>query len=187
MKGHETQGDTQVITKFRDIPNQLRMVDTRDDSSNVVDKDAAISAIRESGLQLVCMAPDARPPVYKLIDWGKYQYEQSKKTKKQNLANRQKNRGVKEHYFGVAMADHDIDVRIKRIRTHLDEGYDVKIGVKRIRQNLMALPRGRPFQDAMHDENFVLHRVSEILKGDEYDVGKMTAGDRVIMCLIKPA
>lgn len=78
-------------------------------------------------MDLAEIAPKAEPPVAKILDWGKYQYEETKqraKQKKQQRANE-----VKQVRFGLKIGDHDLEVKLKRVRRFLDEGHKVKVSL----------------------------------------------------------
>ncbi len=82
----------------------------------------------ERGLDLVEVAPKARPPVCRIMDYGKYKYEQAKKAKEakknQNVIN------VKEVQLGVKIEDHDFDVKVKMARRFLNDKDKVKVRLK---------------------------------------------------------
>lgn len=81
----------------------------------------------EAGLDLVEVAENASPPVAKIVDWGKYNYQKEKKqqkTKKKSRANE-----LKQMRFGLKIGDHDIDVKLKKVRKFLDQGSKVKLTV----------------------------------------------------------
>jgi translation initiation factor IF-3 len=88
----------------------------------------AVRAAEERGLDLVLMSPNAHPPVCKIMDYGKYKYEQSKKA---NLAKkRQHVIQVKEVKVSSSTDQHDLEVKIKRARKFLEEGNKVKLSVR---------------------------------------------------------
>ena len=80
------------------------------------------------GLDLVEVAPQAKPPVCKIMDYGKYKYEQAKKEKeakkKQNVMN------VKEVQMGVKIEDHDFNVKLKQAQRFLNNKDKVKVRIK---------------------------------------------------------
>jgi translation initiation factor IF-3 len=83
---------------------------------------------RESGLDLVEVNPKAMPPVCKIMDFGRFKYEEKKK---QNEAKkRQKSVELKEVKLRPKTDDHDIDFKVKHVRRFLEEGNKVKITVR---------------------------------------------------------
>ena len=82
----------------------------------------------EADLDLVCVAPNAQPPVCKLLNYGKYRYEQQKKAKESK-----KNQHiveVKEIQLTPQIGQHDVDTKAKAARRFLEEGNKVKVGVR---------------------------------------------------------
>jgi len=88
----------------------------------------AIAKAEEVGLDLVLMSPNAKPPVCKIIDYGKYKYEQSKKAneakKKQHVIQ------IKEVKVRASTDQHDLEVKLKQVRKFLEQGNKVKLSVR---------------------------------------------------------
>jgi len=84
----------------------------------------AMKKARESGLDVVEISPNAVPPVCKLVDYGKFLYEQNKKAHEQKK--HQKSSHIKEVKFRPSTAEHDYQVRKNRIVDFLTDGYKVK-------------------------------------------------------------
>jgi translation initiation factor IF-3 len=84
----------------------------------------ALNKAREWGLDLVEISPTAKPPVCRIMDYGKFKYEEGKKersAKKNKSATK-----VKEIKFHANVGDHDFGVKLRRIREFLGEGHRVK-------------------------------------------------------------
>ena len=84
----------------------------------------AMKAAREQGLDVVEISPNATPPVCKLVDYGKFLYEQNKKAHEQKK--HQKSTHIKEVKFRPATAEHDYQVRKNQIIRFLGDGFKVK-------------------------------------------------------------
>ena len=82
---------------------------------------------QEYGLDLVEISPAANPPVAKIVDWGKFNYQKTKQLQK-NKRN-VKNPDVKQMRFGLKIGDHDLGVKVRKITEFLDAGHKVKITV----------------------------------------------------------
>lgn len=82
----------------------------------------------ETGLDLVEISPGAEPPVCKIMDYGKYRYEQQKKASE--ARKKQKVVEVKELKFRPAIGDHDYQVKMKQARAFLGEGDKVKVTMR---------------------------------------------------------
>lgn len=89
-------------------------------------KDAQATA-DELGLDLVLIAPDAKPPVAKIMDYGKFKYQQEKKQKE--AKKKQKVIVIKEVKFSVKIAENDINYKVKHVIEFLEKGYHVKCRV----------------------------------------------------------
>ncbi len=83
---------------------------------------------RDAEADLVEIAPDAKPPVARIIDFKKFRYEQSKK--EQEARRKTQEVHVKEVRMGPFISGHDLEVRIKRTREFLEEGNRVKLTVR---------------------------------------------------------
>lgn len=97
----------------------------------------ALNIARDQGYDLAEISPSAEPPVCKLLDWGKYLYEQDKQTAKNRK--KQKNIEVKQVRMGLKIGQHDIEVKQKATRKFLDAGNKVKLTV-RFKGREMARP-----------------------------------------------
>jgi len=84
----------------------------------------ALAAARQADLDLVEISPNAKPPVVKIIDWGKYNYQKTKQAKKnQKTAKAQE---LKQIRTGLKISDHDLEVKANKTRKFLEAGSKVK-------------------------------------------------------------
>ena len=87
----------------------------------------ALKAAEEAGLDLVEMSPDANPPVAKIIDWGKYQYQKMKDQQRSKRA--AKASDLKQMRFGLKIGGGDLDVKLRKVRGFLADGHKVRLQV----------------------------------------------------------
>ena len=87
----------------------------------------ALKAAEEAGLDLVEMSPDANPPVAKIIDWGKYQYQKMKDQQRSKRA--AKVSDLKQMRFGLKIGGGDLDVKLRKVRGFLPDGHKVRLQV----------------------------------------------------------
>ena len=85
----------------------------------------ALSKAEEAGLDLVEISPTASPPVAKIVDWGKYQYQQMKQ--QQRNRKNAKVSDIKQMRMGLKIGQHDLEIKLKKIREFLEDGHKVKI------------------------------------------------------------
>ncbi|PIP02546.1 MAG: translation initiation factor IF-3 [Zetaproteobacteria bacterium CG12_big_fil_rev_8_21_14_0_65_54_13] len=104
------------------------VVDTTGEQLGVLSLREAVAAAEANGLDLVLMAAKSNPPVCRIMDYGKYKYEQSKKA---NAAKkRQHVMQIKEVKVRASTDKHDLDVKLKRSIQFLSEGNKVKVTLR---------------------------------------------------------
>jgi translation initiation factor IF-3 len=87
----------------------------------------ALKLAEEAGLDLVEISPNANPPVAKVVDWGKYQYQKMKEAQKNRRSNKQGE--LKQMRFGMKIGQGDLDIKLRKVREFLAEGNKVRIQV----------------------------------------------------------
>ena len=97
------------------------------ESLGIISTDEAMSKANELNLDLVLIAPNAKPPVAKIMDYGKYKYQEEKKLKEQRK--NQVKIVVKEIKLSVKIAEKDVAYKVKHAREFLEKGYHVKFRV----------------------------------------------------------
>lgn len=115
----------------------VRLLDADSRQIGVVSTSEALKIAQQKGYDLAEISPNAEPPVCKLLDWGKYLYEQDKQAAKNRK--KQKNIEVKQIRMGLKIGQHDIEVKQKASRKFLDAGNKVKLTV-RFKGREMARP-----------------------------------------------
>jgi translation initiation factor IF-3 len=104
----------------------------------LISSDEALDIAREKGMDLVLIAADAKPPVCKIMDYGKFKYQQDKK--KKEAKKKQKKIEVKEIKLSVKIAENDVSYKVKHAREFLEAGKHVKFRVF-LRGREMANPQ----------------------------------------------
>lgn len=102
---------------------------TSDDGTNhgIIPTSQALELAEDMGLDLVLIAPDAKPPVAKIMDYGKFRYQQEKK--KKEAKKNQKVIVIKEIKLSVKIAENDINYKVKHAREFIEEGNHVRFRV----------------------------------------------------------
>jgi translation initiation factor IF-3 len=104
---------------------EVRLIGDDGEQIGVIQTDLARERARESGLDLVEVAPNARPPVCRLMDYGKFKYEQRKKLQK--AREKQHRIRIKGIRLRPKTDDHDFQVKVRQARTFLEEGNKVQV------------------------------------------------------------
>lgn len=89
-------------------------------------RDAQMLA-KEQGVDLVEIAANANPPVVKIIDWGKYQYQKMKEEAKNRKKAREKQSELKQMKIGLKISENDLNIKVRKMRGFLDDGDRVKV------------------------------------------------------------
>ena len=105
--------------------SNLRIIDADGTQVGVVSRSEALQMAADRGLDLVEISPNASPPVAKIIDWGKYNYQKTKQLQKSKR--NAKSLEVKQMRFGLKISDHDLGVKLKKVTGFLEAGHKVKI------------------------------------------------------------
>lgn len=106
----------------------VRLVSGTGEQLGIVSIKEALAKAEELGVDLVEIAPQANPPVCKLIDYGKFLYQKEKKAKE--AQKHQKIVEVKEMKFKPKIADHDFSYRAKQMQEFLEKGDKVKVTIR---------------------------------------------------------
>ena len=115
-------------TNERIFASTLRVLDSSGSQIGILPKHEALTLAREQGLDLVEVAPAAKPPVAKLIDFKKFLYQEEKKKREEKK--KAKNSETKEVRLGPFMSDNDLGVMVKRAREFIEDGDKVRLVVK---------------------------------------------------------
>ncbi len=106
----------------------VRLIDEKGEMRGIFNIDEALAIAEEADLDLVNISPNADPPVCKILDYGKYRYEQQKKEK--NAKKNQHVTEIKEIRLSASIEDHDISVKAKSAVKFLNEGDKVKVSLR---------------------------------------------------------
>jgi len=107
---------------------RVRLVDERGGMVGIVGRNEALAMAADAGLDLVEIAPGADPPVCKILDFGKFKYEEQKK--KNEARKKQKIIEVKEIKLRPSIDDHDYQVKMRSMNKFIEEGDKVKVTMR---------------------------------------------------------
>ncbi|MEA5031473.1 MAG: translation initiation factor IF-3 [Sphaerochaeta sp.] len=172
-----------MATKELRINRQIRarevfVIDAEGNQKGVMNAFAAIDLAEQSGLDLVEVSPNANPPVCKILDYGKYRYEQEKRNREAK-----KNQTIvklKEIRMQPKIERHDMEFKTKAVAEFLGEGNKVKISVRFRGRELAHTELGKVVLDA------ILQILTDNEVGYNLDRPAMMEG-RMMSLIISPA
>ncbi len=103
----------------------MRIIDEGGNQIGVLSRDEALQMASDQELDLVEISPDANPPVAKIVDWGKFNYQRTKQLQKNKRST--KSLDVKQMRFGLKIGDHDLGVKLNKVSNFLEAGHKVKL------------------------------------------------------------
>ena len=141
---------------------EVRVIGSSGEQLGIMSSREAQLLANEQGVDLVEIAANANPPVVKIIDWGKFQYQKMKEEAKNRKKAREKQSELKQMKIGLKISDNDLNIKVRKMREFLDDGDRVKI---------MIIFRGR---EMTHKEmgSSLLDKVIGLLGEDTIVEGK---------------
>lgn len=103
------------------------MIDQEGRQLGILSRNEALRIAEEQDLDLVEISPDTNPPVAKIVDWGKFNYQRTKQLQKNKRT--AKSLEVKQMRFGLKISEHDLGVKMKKVIGFLENGHKVKITI----------------------------------------------------------
>ncbi len=144
----------------------VRVVGPDSKQIGVMPLNRALYIARELELDLVEVAPETKPPVCRIIDFGKYKYEQQKREKSQKK--QQRIQQMKEMVFRPSIGEHDFKVKVKHIREFLEDGHKTKVIVRFRRGEMSRKERGNQIITKVEKE---MENIGKVVK-PSYMLGK---------------
>ncbi len=116
---------------------EVRLIDENGQQVGIIPLEEALRIAEEKDLDLVEVAPQANPPVCKIMDYGKFKYEMKKKEREARRKQREHAIEVKDIRMKVRIEDHDLKVKLKHMREFLEDGDKVRVRIRfRGRENV---------------------------------------------------
>jgi len=138
---------------------KVRLIGAEGEQLGVLTLEQAFLETQRTGLDLVMMSPNAKPPVCKLLDYGKYKYERSKKA---NLAKKnQQVVQIKEIKLRASTDQHDLDTKLKNVRKFLEAGNKVKLSLRFRGREMAYISRGADMLKRVAEEVSDLAKVEK--------------------------
>ncbi len=140
----------------------MRLIDADGENVGVVPIRDALLRAEAAGLDLVEIVPNANPPVCKILDFGKFKYEEQKR--KNEARKKQKIIEVKEIKMRPGIDDHDYDVKMKAIHRFLEEGDKVKVTLRFRGREMAHQEIGARVLDRVQEDLAALAKVEQYAK-----------------------
>ena len=106
---------------------ELRVIGANSEQLGIMSLKDALQAAEEAGLDLVEISPDANPPVAKIINWGKFQYQKMKDLQKSKRSSKVSE--LKQMRFGLKIGSGDLEIKLRKVRGFLADGHKVRLQV----------------------------------------------------------
>ncbi|MFN3191102.1 MAG: translation initiation factor IF-3 [Aureliella sp.] len=141
------QDQTRINNNIRE--RQVRVISDSGEQLGILSLDDALARAQESGLDLVEVAPNSKPTVCRIMDYGKYKYDKSKKKQSSSSANHGK---LKEIRLRPKTGDHDIDFKVKQAVGFLKHKDKVQVSVIFRGREMAHIEEGRKVMEGVLEE-----------------------------------
>lgn len=152
--------------------SQVRVVDADGTQLGIISTEEALATARNAGLDLVEVAPESKPPVCRVMDYGKFKYQQKKRQHKSHTHQHK----VKEIRVRPKTGDHDINVKVNRARTFLEHKDKVLISV---------MFRGREITHVEEGHRVITQMLEQLEDVSKVESAPSRQGRRII-CTLAP-
>ncbi len=155
---------------------KLRVIDENGKQIGIMEREEALNLAYEKGLDLVEVAPNANPPVARIMDYGKFKFIQKKKEKetRKSQVHQQK---LKEVKLRLSISDHDLDVKMRHAREFLEDGYKVQVRI---------FLRGREIEHKERAKTLLQKVISKLEEVATYETKPFKEGSRDLITIFTP-
>jgi translation initiation factor IF-3 len=141
---------------------EVRLIGADGENRGVVSPEQALELAEDTGLDLVEISPNASPPVCKIMDYGKFKYEQQKR--ESDARKKQKTIDIKEVKFRPNTDIHDYDVKMRNVTRFLESGDKVKVTLRFRGREMAHLNLGRELLERVADDIKEIGKVENMPK-----------------------
>lgn len=117
-----------MITNEKIRAKEVRLIGKDGEQIGVVSRDEALRVAEQAEMDLALVSPNAKPPVARVLDYGKYRYEQQKREKEQRK--NQKTQNVKETRLSPTIEEHDFNTKLRQARGFIEDDDKVKVSIR---------------------------------------------------------
>lgn len=175
-KSNKRDNNNLIIANTRIRANELRVIGSDGEQIGIMSKDDALQRARSEQLDLVLMVPNATPPVAKIVNLNKYNYELKKREKELAKQARANTIEVKEVKFRPNIGDHDLENKLRQAQKFIDKGAKVKITIQM---------RGRENSKSSDVMEFFKEKLAENLDAFKFDAPLKLNGNRILGVIVK--
>ncbi len=154
---HIAKKDLRINYRIR--VREVRVIGENGEQLGVLSVQDAVKRAEEAGLDLVEVAPQAAPPVCRIIDYSKYKYEQEKKEKE--ARKKQKVIHIKEIRMGPKIGEHDYQFKLRNLEEFLKRGDKVKVAMRFRGREMAHVDLGRKVLDRLSSDISSLGEIEE--------------------------
>ena len=129
---------------------KVRLIDENGKQLGIVPTSKALDIAREKGLDLVLVSPNTDPPVARIMDYGKYKYEITKKAK--DARHKQKKTQLKQMKFRPKIDVHDYQTKLKHLRRFLEKGHKVRVTIMFKGREMSFTDKGKESLEKIADD-----------------------------------
>ncbi len=137
----------------------VRLIDEENNQVGVVDRYIAMNKAREAGLDLVEVAPMSDPPVCRIMDYGKWQYEQKRKARESRKKSQQHAGTLKEIRLRPETDPHDLEIKTRHAREFLEKGHKVQFCMFFRGRQMLHQDKGREILAGLAESMEVLAKI----------------------------
>jgi len=147
---------------------EVRVVDEEGKQVGILPLQRALEIARERGLDLIEVAPQTHPPVCRILDYGKFKYQQEKRRKK--TQKKHSTGALKEIRLSYKIDEHDFMVKARSVRKFLDEGHRVKVSLRFRGREMMHRRLGEKVMERLIKETEDMGRVESSPRRSERSI-----------------
>jgi translation initiation factor IF-3 len=173
MNPYNSYNKNQIRVNQRIRATEVRVIDEKGGQVGILPISSALKLATERGLDLVEVASDARPPVCRIVDFGKYRYEQAKKGKGEGKHSHASK--LKELKFHVTISEHDYETKLRHATDFLSKGMRVKLSV---------FFRGREMQHQEYGMQLVRRAIQDLKEHGHTDSDPRLLGKNLHVVLV---
>ncbi len=154
---------------------KVRLIDQDHKQVGIVDRDSALQMAMDVGLDLVEISPDSDPPVCRIMDYGKYVYEQKRKIRESRKKSHQHSSTLKEIRIRPETDKHDLDIKVKHAHEFLEKGHKVQFTMQFRGRQLLHQEQAQAMLD------YVIEQTQDV---SNLEQPGMMANRRMILVLV---